>query len=104
MNNSMINPEHAWAAGFLSTTGSIASVGKTVRLTVRSTRHLEAVRRLAALAGGEARPLVINKKPGIDFQISGKPLHALMTLVWGELTVERKKEYAAARKAAASHE
>lgn len=104
MTDSMINPDHAWAAGFLSTTGSIAQVGKTVRLTIRSTRHQEAVKRLADIAGGDARFLEINKKPGIDFQMSGKPLHALMTSVWGELTKERKLEYARARKAAAAVE
>jgi len=89
-----------WAAGFLSGIGSFFlrnSKGiKAVTLTIKSRSHPEAVQRFAQIAGTNC----IMSDAGMKVTLSGKPLHAFLKRLWDELPVERKKEYAALRKAA----
>ena len=94
----------AYAAGFISGTGSFAVALSSVRLTVRSTKNLDAVRVFGERVGVNVAEGLYgpkgNMKKGVLIQLSGKPLHRLMTQVWDLLPEDRKLEYARARKKA----
>lgn len=94
----------AYLAGFIAGTGSFATATGSVRLTVRSTKNLDAVKVFADRANVRAAEGLYgpkgNMKPGVLVQLSGKPLHKLMTQIWDLLPEDRKLEYARARKKA----
>lgn len=99
MTNSEI--ELAWAAGVISTAGTIhtptANQKQVVQLVMSSRRHPEMVRKLAEIAGSNTT----NVGQDVKMSLTGDKLHAFMKLIWDKgLTKARQKEYIFARKKA----
>lgn len=97
--------DQAWAAGVLSVMGSFLLVDPkkgppNVRLVLKTTRstHRDAFYRLADALSVDVATGPYNGKVYWSIQLSGKPLHVVMTLLWPEITPSRKREYAGLRK------
>jgi len=90
--------DHAWAAGLMSSSGSMFLLNDvTVQYVLSSSNHPESVDRFAEIMGLSS---LDGARGSRRVTLSGKPLHRVMGLVWGYLTKERKLEYAKLRKAA----
>lgn len=100
----MTRSKAAWAAGVIATMGSFLIVSTSgtapaaVRYVARTSKNPEALTRLASIAGVNVTSARQGDKIATQVVLQGSTLHRLMTLVWDELTIERKKEYAAARR------
>ena len=97
--------EAIWAAGFISSSGSLTLVksghSRVVRLVVTTSLLPESIERLAAITGTGVYtlpPASKKSQEGKRISIQGASLHAFMTKVWDYLTTERKLQYAHMRK------
>ena len=96
--------EAIWAAGVISTSGSLKLVnaGKTrvVRYTITSSMLPGAMNRLAKFMGASLTQInsANISKQSYRVAVQGAALHSVMTRVWDYLTMERKQQYADERK------
>lgn len=101
----MTEKEIEWATGIVEVLGSFLIVktsGTTshaVRYVARTSKHTEALERLADLIGVNVTSVQQGKTEALQIVIQGKTLHRFMTDIWKSLTPQRKLEYATARKA-----
>lgn len=96
--------EAIWAAGVVSTNGSLALIKagntKVVRYSITSGVHPEAMARLGAFFGSSVNTIAQSNtdKVGHRIVLQGAALHSALTRVWEYLTKERKQQYADLRK------
>lgn len=93
--------DKAWLGGVLDVYGALAVVlnngKKTVALRFKTNSKLSAMRQIGTLLEITPKPTRVNGHQALYFQLSGTPLHGVMTMVWPYLTTDRKREYAAKR-------
>lgn len=105
----MISPmstDEVWAAGFMSAMGGFVEVTtngeQVVRYAISTISRRESIMRLADIAQANVSTVEVKSggelKTSYKISMQGKPLHNLMTKVWGELTIDRKREYSNLRK------
>lgn len=104
--NPLSDTDKAWLGGVLDSFGALMVVEysgrKSVALRFKSTSKVSTLVHVATLLEITARKMTIGKgsnaKQGVYFQLSGTPLHGVMTMVWPYLTLDRKREYAEKRR------
>lgn len=97
------NEKLAWAAGYLSATGSLlVSKGRPL-LVIKTSSRGASLQRFADCVDMNLRvgSSQVNGKTGDKITISGNRLHILMTKLWPYLPEARKRDYARVRRASA---